>query len=120
MIAPRSNKDSKIKLLTIILFSFKCISVEGMPCCILSAADGLPVEASPFSFKAGISFSVTCYIIFRFWQLIQLKERLTDYERKRKHKEGLYLFYSEKDYCCYSFKYDDKGFLVEDKDKDYD
>lgn len=43
-----------------------------MPCCILSAADGLPVEASPFSFKAGISFSVTCYIIFRFRKMIQL------------------------------------------------
>ena len=26
------------------------MSVEGMPCCILSAADGLPVEASPLSF----------------------------------------------------------------------
>ncbi len=30
----------------------------------------------------------------------------------------MYLFYSKKDYFCYSFKYDDKGFLVEDKDYD--
>lgn len=30
----------------------------------------------------------------------------------------MYLFYSEKAYCCYSFKYNDKGFLVEDKDYD--
>jgi len=45
--------------LTIFLLSLKFIDVEGMSCCILSAADGLPVEASPLSFKAGIFFSVT-------------------------------------------------------------
>lgn len=38
--------------------------------------------------------------------------------KEKENKEGLYLFYSEKDYCCYSFKYDDIGFLVEDKDYD--
>ena len=47
-----------------------------------------------------------------------IKEQLENYEDRRSHKKGLFLFYSEKDYKCYSFEFDEKGILKEEIDYD--